>query len=43
MTDNDLDYKNGYGQFRWNVIIKQLKSICNHIGWVECGVVIEAS
>ena len=43
MADNDLDYKNGYGQFRWNVIIKHLNAMCRCIGWVECGVCDRAS
>ena len=25
----------GYGQFRWNPIIKHLSLMCDHLGWVE--------
>lgn len=27
----------GYGQFRWNPIIKYLQGMCDHLGWVEFG------
>lgn len=35
MTDNNLTERNGYGQFRWNVIIAQLRGKCQHLGWME--------
>lgn len=38
MSDNNLSERNGYGQFRWNVIIAQLREKCQHIGWFELGV-----
>ena len=37
MSDNNLLERNGYGQFRWNVIIAQLRDKCHHIGWFEMG------
>lgn len=38
MTDNNLQERNGYGQFRWNVIIAQLRDKCQHLGWIDLGV-----
>lgn len=38
MSDNNLLERNGYGQFRWNVIIAQLRDKCQHIGWFEMGI-----
>lgn len=35
MIDNNLFERNGYGQFRWNVIISQLRDKCQHLGWLE--------
>lgn len=35
MADNNLQERNGYGQFRWNVIIAQLRDKCQHLGWLE--------
>lgn len=35
MHDNNLLERNGYGQFRWNPIIAQLRDKCQHIGWLE--------
>lgn len=37
MTDNNLSERLAYGQFRWNVIIAQLKDKCQHLGWLEPG------
>lgn len=37
MADNNLQERNGYGQFRWNVIIAQLKDSCRHLGWFDMG------
>lgn len=38
MTDNNLQERNGYGQFRWNVIIAQLRDMCQHLGWIDLGI-----
>ena len=38
MSDNGLTERNGYGQFRWNVIIAQLRDKCQHLGWLDMGV-----
>lgn len=38
MADNNLIERNGYGQFRWNVIIAQLRDKCRHLGWLELGI-----
>lgn len=38
MDDNNLTERNGYGQFRWNPIITQLRERCQHLGWVEFNV-----
>lgn len=35
MRDNNLTEHNGYGQFRWNVIIAQLRDKCKLIGRLE--------
>ena len=35
MRDNNLTEHNGYGQFRWNVIIAQLRDKCKYIGRLE--------
>ena len=35
MDDNNLTERNGHGQFRWNVIIAQLREKCQHLGWVD--------
>ena len=34
-SDNNLQERNGYGQFRWNVIIAQLREKCHHLGWLD--------
>lgn len=38
MADNNLQERNGYGQFRWNVIISQLRDKCQHLGWIDIGI-----
>ena len=38
MTDNNLQERNGYGQFRWNAIIAQLRDKCQHLGWLDLGI-----
>ena len=38
MLDHNLQERNGYGQFRWNVIIAQLREKCRHLGWLELGI-----
>lgn len=38
MVDNNLLERNGYGQFRWNVIISQLRGMCYHLGWIELSI-----
>lgn len=38
MNDHNLTERNGYGQFRWNVIIAQLRDECRHIGWFDFGI-----
>lgn len=38
MSDNNLIERNGYGQFRWNVIIAQLRDKCQHLGWLDLNV-----
>ncbi len=35
MIDNNLQERNGYGQFRWNAIIAQLREKCQHLGWLD--------
>ena len=37
MSDNNFLERNGFGQFRWNAIIAQLRDICNHLGWLDFG------
>lgn len=39
MSDHGLLERNGYGQFRWNVIISQLREMCSCLGWLELNVV----
>lgn len=38
MDDNNLTERNGYGQFRWNPIITQLREKCQHLGWIDFNV-----
>lgn len=38
MIDNNLIERNGYGQFRWNVIIAQLRDKCRHLGWFDVSI-----
>lgn len=38
MADNNLIERNGHGQFRWNVIIAQLRDKCQHLGWLELSI-----
>lgn len=38
MDDNNLAERNGYGQFRWNPIIAQLREKCQHLGWIDFSV-----
>lgn len=38
MIDNNLQERNGYGQFRWNAIIAQLREKCQHLGWLDLGI-----
>ena len=38
MSDNHLLERNGYGQFRWNPIIAQLRDKCQHLGWLELNI-----
>ena len=38
MDDNSLTERNGYGQFRWNPIIAQLREKCQHLGWIDFSV-----
>lgn len=38
MDDNNLVERNGYGQFRWNPIITQLREKCQHLGWIDFNV-----
>ena len=38
MAEHNLQYRNGYGQFRWNPIIAQLQDKCQHLGWLEIGI-----
>lgn len=38
MVDNNLQERNGYGQFRWNVIIALLRERCQHLGWLDLGI-----
>lgn len=35
MMEHNLLERNGYGQFRWNAIISQLRDMCYHLGWIE--------
>ena len=37
MQEHNLVERNGHGQFRWNPIISQLRTECEHIGWLELG------
>lgn len=37
MEDNGFQERNGYGQFRWNAIIAQLREKCQHLGWIDVG------
>lgn len=37
MNDNNFQERNGYGQFRWNAIIAQLREY-HHLGWLDFGV-----
>lgn len=38
MSDNNLIERNGYGQFRWNPIIAQLRDKCQHLGWLDLNI-----
>lgn len=38
MSDHHLSERNGYGQFRWNPIITQLRDKCQHLGWLELNI-----
>ena len=38
MVDNGFQERNGYGQFRWNAIIGQLRDKCQHLGWLDFAV-----
>lgn len=38
MADNNLQERDGYGQFRWNVIIAQLRERCQHLGWLDLAI-----
>ena len=38
MSDHHLLERNGYGQFRWNPIIAQLRDKCQHLGWLELNI-----
>lgn len=38
MSDNNLTERNGYGQFRWNVIMSQLREKCDALGWMLYGI-----
>lgn len=38
MSDHNLVERNGYGQFRWNPIIAQLRETCHLIGWIDFGI-----
>lgn len=38
MIDYNLQERNGYGQFRWNAIIVQLREKCQHLGWLDLGI-----
>lgn len=38
MNDYGFQERNGYGQFRWNAILAQLRDKCQHLGWLEFGV-----
>ena len=38
MIDHNLRERNGYGQFRWNVIIAQLRDKCQHLGWFDLNI-----
>lgn len=35
MSDHNLVERNGHGQFRWNIIISQLRDKCHHLGWLD--------
>ena len=35
MDEHNLTERNGYGQFRWNPIIEQLREKCCHLGWID--------
>lgn len=37
MSDHNLNERNAYAQFRWNVIIAQLRDKCQHLGWLDMG------
>lgn len=37
MEEYELEYRNGYGQFRWNLIIKKLKQNCDKFGVFQRG------
>jgi len=38
MNDYDLRERNGFAQFRWNVIISRLRDQCQHLGWFDLGI-----
>ena len=37
MSDYNLTDRNGFGQFRWNAIMAQLREKCNALGWMYYG------
>lgn len=34
MQDYEITERNGYGQYRWNFIITQLRNTCTRLGWI---------
>ena len=37
MQTYHITERNGYGQYKWNFIIAQLKAVCSHLGWIDNG------
>ena len=35
MQTYHITERNGYGQYKWNFIIAQLKAVCSHLGWID--------
>ena len=37
MQTYHITERNGYGKYKWNFIIAQLRTVCSHLGWIDNG------